>query len=101
MVMHELATNAAKYGALSRPEGLVSVHWLLPSKRTSGPAVQIQCHEVGGPEVANLARQGYGSSVNRDLLSYELGGKVDLASARQGVRCRIELPAWWILAALT
>ena len=39
--------------------------------------------------------------VIRDLLSYELGGKVDLASARQGVRCRIELPAWWILAALT
>jgi hypothetical protein len=77
------------------------VHWLLPFQRTSGPALQIQWHEVGGPEVAKPVRQGYGSSVIRDLLNYEPGGKGDLAFARQGVRCSIELPAWSILETLT
>lgn len=99
MVMHELATNAAKYGALSRPDGVVSVHWTLPSKQAEGPALQIEWDEIGGPEVANPQRQGYGSSVIRDLLTYELGGRVDLMFAPRGVRCRIELPAWSILEA--
>jgi two-component sensor histidine kinase len=99
MVMHELATNAAKYGALSRPGGVVSVQWTLPSKPAEGPALQIEWDEIGGPEVANPQRQGYGSSVIRDLLTYELGGRADLMFAPRGVRCRIELPVWSILEA--
>ena len=100
MVMHELATNAAKYGALSRPDGKVSVRWLLTPKVSQGAALKIQWDETGGPEVAIPDRQGYGSGVIRDLLTYELGGKVDLTFARHGVRCSIELPAWSIVEAI-
>jgi two-component sensor histidine kinase len=100
MVMHELATNAAKYGTLSRPEGKVSVRWLLAPKISQGAALTIQWDETGGPEVAIPDRQGYGSGVIRDLLTYELGGKVDLTFARHGVRCSIELPAWSIVEAI-
>jgi two-component sensor histidine kinase len=52
---------------------------------------------TGGPAVTGPERQGYGSGVVRDLLSYELGGKVDLKFAPLGVRCSIELPAWSIV----
>jgi two-component sensor histidine kinase len=100
MVMHELATNAAKYGALSQPDGKVSVRWLLTPKVSQGAALKIQWDETGGPEVAIPDRQGYGSGVIRDLLTYELGGKVDLTFARHGVRCSIELPAWSIVEAI-
>lgn len=100
MVLHELATNAAKYGALSRPDGKVSVHWTLLPKNSQGTALGIQWDEIGGPEVALPDRPGYGSGVIRDLLTYELGGKVDLTFARHGVSCRIELPAWTIVQAM-
>jgi hypothetical protein len=52
----------------------------------------IEWVEIGGPEVLVPARPGYGSSVIRDLLAYELGGKADLFFAPGGVRCTIELP---------
>ena len=91
MVLHELTTNAAKYGALSLPGGRVSVQW----RQTAYPApmLRIEWRETGGPEVTAPARDGYGSSVIRDLLAYELGGRADLVYAADGVRCTIELPA--------
>jgi two-component sensor histidine kinase len=94
MVVHELTTNAAKYGALSRPGGRVSVRW---TRTPEAMKLMIQWDEVGGPEVAMPDRQGYGSSVIRDLLAYELGGTVDLKFAPSGVHCTIELPARCIL----
>jgi two-component sensor histidine kinase len=101
MVLHELATNAAKYGALSQPDGVVSVHWTLAGEGSEEPALKIQWMEIGGPEVAKPDRQGYGSGVIRDLLTYELGGSVDLKFARHGVSCSIELPAWAIVETMT
>jgi two-component sensor histidine kinase len=93
MVIHELVTNAAKYGALSQPNGHVSVRWALPPKHTPVPTLRIEWKETGGPKVSLPARQGYGSSVIRDLLAYELGGRVDLAFEPEGVRCTMEMPA--------
>ena len=92
MVIHELTTNAAKYGALSRPNGRVSVRWVLATKERTGEMLTIEWAETGGPEVLP-ARPGYGSSVIRDLLAYELGGRADLVFAADGVRCTIDLPA--------
>ena len=92
MVLHELATNAAKYGALSQGAGSVSVRWTLPAEHASGAMLRIEWQETGGPEVAVPVRKGYGTSVIRDLLVYGLGGRVDLAFAASGVRCTIELP---------
>jgi two-component sensor histidine kinase len=90
MVVHELATNAAKYGALSRPGGRVSMRW---RHCCSARLLRIEWQETGGPQVATPARDGYGSSVIRDLLTYEYGAKVDLIFAASGIRCTIEMPA--------
>jgi two-component sensor histidine kinase len=88
MVFHELATNAAKYGALSRAGGHVSVRWT-----QTGDVLRIEWKETGGPRVEAPARQGYGSTLIRDLLTYEIGGSVDLEFETDGVRCTIQLPA--------
>ena len=93
MVFHELATNAAKYGALSQEGGHVSVRWTLTAEHTQAAMLRIEWKETGGPEVSLPVRQGYGSSVIGDLLPYELGGTVDVAFAASGVRCTIEMPA--------
>ena len=96
MVLHELTTNAAKYGALSTEHGRVCVRW---NRRWNGRApdgLLLKWQEKGGPSVAAPAMAGYGTSVIRDLIPYELGGIVDLVFARGGVRCTIEIPARWL-----
>lgn len=96
MVFHELATNAAKFGALSAAGGHVSVRW---SHRRNGDAQSWLCirwEESGGPNVVPQARSGYGTSVIRDLIPYELGGTVDLVHAPEGVCCKLEIPAHWL-----
>jgi two-component sensor histidine kinase len=93
MVLHELVTNSAKYGALSTSNGKVSVRW---DRRLSGnpePELLIEWQENGGPPAVIPAREGYGTSVIRDLIPYELGGTVDLAYTTSGVRCKIEIPS--------
>jgi two-component sensor histidine kinase len=92
MVLHELATNAAKYGALSRVAGSVSVRWTLPAEHRPGGMLRIEWQEAGGPKVTVPVRKGYGTGVIRDLLAYGHGGRVDLVFAASGVRCTIELP---------
>ena len=93
MVLHELVTNAAKYGALSTPNGKVSVRW---DRRLNGnpePELLIEWQEDGGPPPVIPAREGYGTSVIRNLIPYELGGTVELAYTTGGVRCKIEIPS--------
>jgi NO-binding membrane sensor protein with MHYT domain/two-component sensor histidine kinase len=93
MVLHELVTNAAKYGALSTSNGRVSVRWDRRLNGNPGPDLSIQWQENGGPPAVNPAREGYGTSVIRNLIPYELGGTVDLAFTPSGVRCKIEIPS--------
>jgi PAS domain S-box-containing protein len=91
MVLHELATNAAKYGALSVPAGQVSVSW----DRQNGSAranLMFVWREFGGPPIAADVKSGYGTRLIRELVPYELGGTVDLVLAPEGVVCRIDLP---------
>jgi PAS domain S-box-containing protein len=90
MVIHELVTNAAKYGALSDQSGRVSVRWY---QNLNGSAQLILVwQETGGPRVEAPKKTGYGTGVIRDLIPYEFGGTVDLAFAPDGVRCRLEIP---------
>jgi two-component sensor histidine kinase len=93
LVLHELTTNAAKYGALSQQGGQVAVRWTITDPHSAAGMLRIQWKETGGPKVAPPARQGQGSSVICDLLSYELDGSVDLVFAPDGVCCAITLPA--------
>jgi two-component sensor histidine kinase len=94
MVLHELATNATKYGALSSRSGRVSVRWEL--QRNSHNRLALDWRETGGPPIVNTGPSGYGSSVIRDLIPYELDGSVNYVLAPEGVRCRVEIPAKWL-----
>ncbi|MFZ1103964.1 MAG: PAS domain S-box protein, partial [Hyphomicrobiaceae bacterium] len=78
IVLHELATNAAKYGALSAKNGRVSIRW--DRRLTGHPRAHLvfEWREAGGPPVVALGKSSYGTSTIRDLIPYELGGTVDL-----------------------
>jgi two-component sensor histidine kinase len=92
MVLHELVTNAAKYGALSSPNGEVSVSWDRRTNRDGRLSFSFVWRELGGPRVAQEVPPGYGTHLIRDLIPHELGGTVDLDFASDGVSCRIEIP---------
>jgi PAS domain S-box-containing protein len=96
MVLHELATNAAKYGALSNCHGRVSVRWRRQSNGGSDRNLVLEWWETGGPPVAAPNAAGYGTSVIRELIPYELGGAVDYVLAHKGARCILEIPAKWL-----
>jgi PAS domain S-box-containing protein len=96
LVLHELTTNAAKYGALSQREGRVSVRWYrAPNGQGPGP-LAIEWQESGGPPVEVPSNSGYGSSVITELVPYELGGTARLVFSPEGVRCQLEIPAKWL-----
>ena len=56
----------------------------------------LEWQEIGGPAVVAPSKSSYGTSTIRDLIPYEFGGSVDLLLDRDGVRCRMELPADWL-----
>jgi two-component sensor histidine kinase len=84
MVLHELATNAAKYGGLSTNEGRVSVRWDRRLNGHSRSYLALEWREIGGPPVVAAGNSGYGTSTIRDLIPYEFGGTVDLVFAPEG-----------------
>jgi two-component sensor histidine kinase len=95
-VLHELVTNAAKYGALSSPKGHVSVQWHQRWNGDVPEALVLDWKETGGPPVPASISPGYGTSVIKGFISYELGGVVELVFAPEGVRCRLEIPGKWL-----
>jgi two-component sensor histidine kinase len=92
MVIHELTTNAVKYGALSVPDGRVTVSWRREATQKSGEELLLQWTEQGGPEVEPPQRVGYGTILIRELLTFEFDGTVDLRYATEGLTCQISLP---------
>jgi two-component system, chemotaxis family, CheB/CheR fusion protein len=98
MVIHELATNAAKYGALSTPEGRVTVSWQRAPAQGTGEALLLQWSEQGGPAVKAPEREGYGTSVIRELVTFEFDGVVRLRYSPGGVTCEISVPLDSLLA---
>jgi len=96
IVLHELTTNAAKYGALSNDSGRISVRWHWQPNGDAHDGLVFEWSEIGGPSVMVPSTPGYGTSVIRDLIPYELGGTVDYVLAADGVRCKFEIPAKWL-----
>jgi PAS domain S-box-containing protein len=92
MVLHELVTNAVKYGALSVPGGRVSVSWERKLNGSAAANLILVWRELGGPPVAAATHSGYGTDLIRNLIPHELGGRVALAFVKQGVNCQIEVP---------
>ena len=96
IVLHELATNAAKHGALSNDSGRVSVRWAWQLNGGSHELLALEWRETGGPLISAHSAVGYGTTVIRELIPYELGGRVDYALAADGVRCKLQIPARWL-----
>jgi two-component sensor histidine kinase len=95
IVLHELTTNAAKYGALANGAGRVSVRWNWCSEDSLRGGVVLEWRETEGPIVPAEAKPGCGTGVIRDLIPYEPGGSVDYVLDATGVRCRLEIPDKW------
>lgn len=87
MALHELATNAAKYGALSAAGGYAELQW-----RAAGDRLEIDWREHDGPEVRAPARRGFGSRLLERGLAADLKGTVNLDFRPDGVRCTITAP---------
>jgi two-component sensor histidine kinase len=90
MALHELATNAAKYGALSTDEGRLAISSRVDADGT--PCLHIWWSERGGPPVARPAQRGFGMQLIEEALAYEVEGCVRLSFPGEGLRCEIEIP---------
>lgn len=91
MALHELGTNATKYGALSSRAGRVHLHW--SSIDVDGdPRIEVVWQEHGGPAVHEPVQRGFGSRLLERGLKHDLGGGVELAFAPEGVRCHLWMP---------
>lgn len=97
LALHELATNAAKYGALSTPEGRVAITWRrLPA--SEGHGIELLWHETGGPDVTPPEHRGFGTLVIERHLARSLDTEVELSFPPEGVRCRIVVPLMQFIA---
>jgi two-component system CheB/CheR fusion protein len=91
MAVHELATNAAKYGALSTAAGSVAVRWSVLNS-AEPPRLSIEWIESGGPPVKPPTRQGFGSQLIEKIVNHELEADVRREFKTEGLRCQIEFP---------
>ena len=91
MMVHELATNAAKYGALSVRSGRVAVSWRIEAGGPE-PRFLFRWSESGGPPVAKPARQGFGTRLIERGLAGTIAGEVSLDYRPTGLRCRLTAP---------
>jgi two-component system, chemotaxis family, CheB/CheR fusion protein len=87
MVVHELATNAVKYGALAAPGGRIDVRW-----EDAGGRFTLDWTESGGPAMAAPARQGFGLTLIDRSIAHELDGSASFDFAAAGLHMRIEAP---------
>jgi PAS domain S-box-containing protein len=91
MAVHELTTNAVKYGALSSESGQLHVAWSV-ADHVGTPTLTIDWREIGGPPVEASPKPGFGSRLLRQIIARELAGELDLRFEREGVRCTLEVP---------
>lgn len=89
LAIHELATNAVKYGALSWSQGIVSIAW----RQLEHGGVEFRWQESGGPPVQAPTRRGFGSTLIERALTMETGGQSKITFHPDGVQCEVILPA--------
>jgi two-component sensor histidine kinase len=90
MAFNELATNAAKYGALSKAAGIVEVDWAVRPENGMN-RLRVVWQETGGPQVVKPTRTGFGTRLIRGL-SQDASGQVDMVFAERGLNCTFDLP---------
>jgi PAS domain S-box-containing protein len=89
--VHELGTNAAKYGSLTLRSGRVEVSWSV-QRTGKGLALQLEWEERGGPPPKRSRRQGFGSRLIRTVIERQLGGEVKQTFGRKGMEARLTVP---------
>jgi two-component sensor histidine kinase len=92
MALHELATNAAKYGALSKPSGVLDVSWRIET-REGARLLRLEWRESGVPAVKPPTRSGFGTLMLKKIIPEELGGNADLNYGKGGLVCTMLLSA--------
>ncbi len=93
MALHELATNAGKYGALSTGKGGVEVGWSLDGAGTADAAFSMLWREHGGPPVPAPSKQGFGSTVISRMVRESLDAEVNLDFERSGLSWNLKCAA--------
>lgn len=88
LAIHELATNAAKYGALSNCEGRIHINWHL----LSPTLVEMHWREEGGPAVSEPDKRGFGRDLIEKIVAHELRSEVELKFDPAGVECTLKIP---------
>jgi two-component sensor histidine kinase len=88
LAIHELATNAAKYGALSTHSGALRIHWTMISSELA----RIEWRESGGPPVPKVRPRGFGTELIEKIVAHELGRPVELRFEPEGVVCVLVTP---------
>ena len=91
MALHELATNASKHGALSTPDGRISIAWAVEGEG-DGRRLRLTWQESGGPEVQPPEHRGFGHVVVERMVSMALQGTARLDWVAEGVRWVLEAP---------
>lgn len=94
LALHELATNAAKYGALSSEAGRLRLHWWLGKD-----ALELEWTETGGPTTAPPTSQGFGLTIVRSSIEAQFRGSVTYDWRPEGLNCRLSIPHAQIVAA--
>jgi two-component sensor histidine kinase len=91
MALHELTTNAAKYGALSNTDGQVRIEW--QTTVAAKPIFSMSWREEGGPKVMAPARSGFGRIVVGRMAAASVDGDVDIAFEERGLAWKLSAPA--------
>jgi two-component system CheB/CheR fusion protein len=91
LAIHELATNAIKYGALSQPNGRIDVSWRVDDAADPTQLV-FDWREKGGPSVTSPQRKGFGSELLERTLAFEFKGRTTLTYNASGLHCTIVIP---------
>jgi two-component sensor histidine kinase len=92
LALHELATNAVKYGALSSSHGHLSVSWAVNQPHGTG-GLKLDWRERGGPLVTHPKDRGFGHVVIKDMIEQAVRGTVELDFAEEGLHWSLQAPA--------
>lgn len=92
MILHEMATNALKHGALSVPGGHLHIAWSLAENEHGHPEVRLSWKESRGPETSAPEATGFGTRLIRFAIQHELGGQAELSYQRDGLVADLRFP---------
>lgn len=92
LVLHELSTNAVKYGALSLPEGRIRIAWEIHDRDGKEPRLVLSWCERGGPPATPPQRKGFGSQIMERHVAWTFGGKTDIDYGAEGLTWSLDAP---------